>query len=178
MQGNCEWDKAVEQALKVINTLKEEGLIKEYAIGGGIATIFYAEPFLTYDLDVFITLPETDSDLVVLTPIYDYLRSQGYKTEKEHILIGDMPMQFFVPGDGLEEAAVRDAVELEYEGVRTRVMRAEYLIAIFLRAHRAKDVSKISALVSQADPDMDCLSEILKANGLWDRWVEFRSEYA
>jgi len=177
VQGNRGCDKAVEQALKVINTLKEEGLIKEYAIGGGIATIFYAEPFLTYDLDVFITLPETDSDLVVLTPIYDYLRSQGYKTEKEHILIGDMPMQFFVPGDGLEEAAVRDAVEVEYEGVRTRVMRAEYLIAIFLRAHRAKDISKILMLLEQTKVDMDHLSEILKSSGLWRKWLEFKGRF-
>ena len=35
---------------KVINELKERGLIDDYAIGGGIAALFYIEPFLTYDL--------------------------------------------------------------------------------------------------------------------------------
>ncbi len=34
----------VENTLNVLNGLENEGLIKRYVIGGGIAFLFYAEP--------------------------------------------------------------------------------------------------------------------------------------
>ena len=43
----------MKKTLKIINELQQQGLIKNFAIGGGIATIFYVESILTYDLDVF-----------------------------------------------------------------------------------------------------------------------------
>lgn len=49
------------EALKTINTLKEKGLIKDYAIGGGYALNYYIEPILTFDLDIFILI-EKDKD--------------------------------------------------------------------------------------------------------------------
>lgn len=42
--------------LKVINGLRRDKIIVDYAIGGGIATVFYVEPILTYDLDIFVLL--------------------------------------------------------------------------------------------------------------------------
>ena len=168
----------MKEALEAINKLKEEGLITEYAIGGGMATVFHAEPFMTYDWDVFVILPETGTRVIDLGPIYDRFRNLGYETEKEYIIIADMPLQFLVPGDELEAAAVRDAIEVEYEGVPTRVMRAEHLIAVFLKAHRPKDIAKISALVEQANLDMELLSKILKTSGLWEKWQKFRKEHS
>ena len=43
----------MEAALKVLNEIEREGVITRYAIGGAVGAIFYMEPFLTYDLDVF-----------------------------------------------------------------------------------------------------------------------------
>jgi hypothetical protein len=37
-----------------MNNLKEKGLIKDYAIGGAIATLRWTEPFFTRDLDIFV----------------------------------------------------------------------------------------------------------------------------
>ncbi len=45
----------MEKALSVINEMMHLGLIKSYAIGGGIAATYYIEPVLTYDLDVFLS---------------------------------------------------------------------------------------------------------------------------
>ena len=36
----------MEEALKVISEMKSKGIIKDYAIGGGIATLLYTEPLL------------------------------------------------------------------------------------------------------------------------------------
>jgi hypothetical protein len=39
----------VEKTLKVINRMEADGVIRQYAIGGAVAAIFYVEPFATYD---------------------------------------------------------------------------------------------------------------------------------
>lgn len=77
----------MEKTLKVLNELEKQGIIKRYAIGGGIATLFYTEPILTYDMDVFVFLPASRSKLVLLSPLYGYLREKGYREDKEHVII-------------------------------------------------------------------------------------------
>lgn len=80
----------MKYTLKVINEMKRRRLFVDYAIGGGIATLFYVEPFLTYDLDIFI-IPSgskvSDKGLIDLSPIFEYLKGKGYRWESEHIII-------------------------------------------------------------------------------------------
>ena len=45
----------MEKVIKIINEMEEIGLIGKYCIGGGIATVFYIEPLLTYDIFFFIS---------------------------------------------------------------------------------------------------------------------------
>jgi len=156
----------MRKTIEVLNKLREKGLIKDYAIGGGIATTFYVEPFLTYDLDVFIVLPgEGDKNLILLTPLYNYLEKKGYTWKGEHVIIEGMPVQF-IPADELEEESVVNAKRIEYEGVKTKVMRPEYLIAILLRAGRKKDLDKIEKLQEQTRIDQKKLKAILHRYGL------------
>ncbi len=53
------------EALGTLNQLKREGVIKDYAIGGGYAVNYYLEPILTYDLDIF-SLVATDKEYSAL----------------------------------------------------------------------------------------------------------------
>jgi len=55
----------MEQTLKIINLMQEEKLFATYAIGGGIAALFYIEPITTFDLDIFIILPESAGILFI-----------------------------------------------------------------------------------------------------------------
>jgi len=48
----------MEKTLAVLNELEENQVIERYALGGGIAVTFHAEPMLTYDLDAFVLLPQ------------------------------------------------------------------------------------------------------------------------
>lgn len=59
----------MEQTIRILNTLEREGLVTRYAIGGGIAVLFYAEPVLTYDLDVFCFLPAPAGGVLSLSPL-------------------------------------------------------------------------------------------------------------
>ncbi len=74
----------MERTLEVLNRLEREGAFRRYAIGGGVAVLFYAEPVLTYDLDVFLLLnPEGSSGLVDRAPFTAGWRSSDItRTER------------------------------------------------------------------------------------------------
>jgi len=84
----------MEKTLQVLNELEREGAIGRYAIGGAMAATFYAEPVLTFDLDVFVLLPPGESGLLTRGPLYDALRQRGYSEEGECILIEGVPCSF------------------------------------------------------------------------------------
>jgi hypothetical protein len=44
----------MKSAIKIMNELKKEKLIKDYAVGGAIGALKWVEPFFTRDLDIFI----------------------------------------------------------------------------------------------------------------------------
>ncbi len=159
----------MKSALQVLNELKEIELIQDYAIGGAVAALKWTEPFLTQDLDIFVVLKTAQEGLVLLTPIYEYFQSRGYTWKGHWIVVEGIPVDVF-PADPLEAEAVGQAAEVEYEGIRTKVITPEYLIALFLRAGREKDLVKMRMLLEQADVDREHLRDILKRYGLSEKF--------
>lgn len=43
----------MERLLQVLNQMQADGVVDNYAIGDGIAAIYYIEPYDTKDLDIF-----------------------------------------------------------------------------------------------------------------------------
>ncbi|MBI4645435.1 MAG: nucleotidyltransferase [Bacteroidia bacterium] len=158
----------MKNTIKIINKLKKEGLIKDYAIGGAIGVIRWTEPFFTRDLDLFIILIQEpkDKEIIFLYPIYDYLEKIGYnKWTGQWIIVAGVPVEF-IPAEGLSKEAVENAQETEYDGVKTKVITPEYLISLLLKAGRDKDKIKIKMLLEQAKIDMDKLKVILNKYNL------------
>ncbi len=161
---------------KVINEMFQKGILKDYAIGGAVATIYYTEPFATKDVDVFFIPPEKDK-LILLTPFYDFLLKKGYRTYKEYIMIAGTPVQFIPSTDELEKEAVKNAILVKYKKMEVKIFRAEYLIAIFLKVFRAKDREKLIKLLDQTKIDKNYLSEILKRHNLDKKFEDFLKKY-
>ena len=162
----------MEKTLRLIKELKEKKIITDYSIGGGIAALYYVEPLLTYDLDIFF-IPIEDS-IDVLTPIYGYLKEKGFKAKKEHILIEGVPVQFIPVYNDLVEEAVQYSVEVRYGRIKTRVLGVEYLIAVMLQTYRPKDKERLVKVFEDAKIDIELLKKILKKHGLYDRYVQFK----
>ena len=158
----------MEKAIKVINELQEKGIINDYAIGGGIAVIFYAEPILTYDLDIFFTSVE-EKKLVSLSPIYNYCREKGYRVDKEHIIIEGLPVQFIPVYNELVQEAVKNAVEKKYKKTKTKTLNPEYLIAIMLQTFRPKDKERMMKLIEETKINNDYLKKILQKHKLGEK---------
>lgn len=168
----------MKATLKAINQMQDKGVIGKYAIGGAVGATFYLEPSATLDIDIFVsiqTLP--DSALITIAPIYDYLTTQGYKTEGEYIVVEGWPVQFLPPGDALTEEALAQAVETEVEGVPTRVMTAEHLVAMALKTGRAKDFARILQFIESGALDADRLDAILTRHGLLEKWERFGHKF-
>lgn len=158
----------MEKALRVINELQRSGLIRAYAIGGGIAATYYTEPILTYDLDIFF-IPQAEG-LDVLSPIYRELKKRGCSLERELIIIEGTPVQFIPVYNDLVKEAVETANESMYKRVKTRILRPEYLLAIALQTNRPKDRERAIQLSSQTKLSSKLLAGLLKKYGLGERY--------
>ncbi len=58
----------MKRTIEVLNELERDAVFSRYAIGGAMGAVFYTEPFLTFDLDVFIVLPSTPGGLLHTGP--------------------------------------------------------------------------------------------------------------
>lgn len=174
----CRYNECVKATLEVINQMQADGVIGTYAIGGAVGATFYLAPASTVDLDIFVTLPGSSGALLVsLSPIYDFLKSRGGKIQDEYIVVGDWPVQFLLPGNTLEAEAVDQAVSTSVEGVPTRVMSAEHLVAIALNTGRAKDHTRILQFLEQGAVDRKKLKDILEQHGLSTQWEQFERRF-
>ena len=162
----------MKETLKVINRMVKDGVIEEYAIGGAVGAIYYLEPFDTADLDVFVQVSSTGSDLGVIAPIYDYLIGRGYEARGEFIYIEEIPVQFLPVFNSLTEEAVKNAQTIKYSRVTTRIMRPEHLVAIMLDTGRPKDYLRISMFLEAGAVNMRQLHAVLKRHGLMKKWKD------
>ena len=150
--------------LRAANELVSAGLIKDYALGGALAAIYYTEPVTTYDADI-IFLANDQTLSAGIPAIYSHLQSKGWHVEREHLLIRDFPVQFLA-ASGLSEEAVREARPVQYEGVPAKVFRPEYIIAIAASVGRHKDFARIEQILDQVKIDKALLDDILRRYNL------------
>jgi hypothetical protein len=67
--------------LRAANELVSVGLIKDYALGGALAAIYYTEPFTTYDADIIFVASNTTLS-AGMPAIYSHLQSKGWRVER------------------------------------------------------------------------------------------------
>lgn len=151
------------EAIAALNSMRADGVVSEYALGGAMALIFWSEPTATFDLDVFVMLEQTGL-LLSLDPIYAWARAKGYPEEAEHILISGMPVQLIPAHNALTTEAIATAAELEYDGQPVRVIRAEYLIAMYLEesARTRKRLERVAALLDEGNLDRALLNDLVE----------------
>ncbi len=151
-------------ALRALNELKDAGVVREYALGGAMALVFWTEPIATYDLDVFVVLPPQEGAIVNLSPIYEWAAQRGYSTLAEHVLIEGVPVQWIPSHNALSDEAIETAQTLDYEGVAVRVIRPEYLAALYLEpsARTPKRRERAAALAESPVVDRELLQRLLR----------------
>lgn len=166
----------IARVFRVLNEMRKRGIIGRYAVGGGVASHFYVQPFYTIDLDVFILLTETPGGPTPLEMIYHYLRTKGYKRRDKYIMIGRIPVEFIHAGNPLLEEALKTAALKKYRGIPIRIFQPEHLVAIALQVGRLKDLARAEKFLNEARLDLNHLKSILRRHKLLRRWQAFLNQ--
>ena len=158
--------------IQIMNALKKKHTILDYAIFGSMATMRYTQTFPTGDLDLVVVLRY--KKLIDLSPVWREFRNKGHTWTEQHLLVEGIPVEIMV-ADRLEEEAVKTANRVSVSGLRTKVPKPEYLIAMAVRAGRQKDRFKVNLLLQQTSTNSHLLQSLLKRFGLTERfetWVK------
>jgi len=155
-------------ALRVLNDMKQARVVEDYAVAGAMAMVFWTEPVPTFDLDVLVFLSGGEGPIVSLAPIYNWAADRGYSTQAEHVILEGVPVQFLPAHDELADEAIERAATLQYEGVPVRVVRPEYLVALYLEpgARTMKRRERAAALRESPAVDPAVLEGLLERFGL------------
>ncbi len=168
----------MERVLQVINRMEGDGVVQNYAIGGGIAAVYYIEPYDTDDLDIFIPVTAVaEVGLISLEPVYSYLANLGYEAVREGVLIEDWLVQFIPAFQSIQEEALLNARKVKYGETETKIFSAEYLCAELLRSGRPKDLVRVVALIESGKLDLKVFREIVGRHGLDEKWNGFAKRF-
>jgi len=159
---------------ELLNAMRESGVVSDYALFGATAQMRYTEPVATLDADVLVAVP-VSGRIDVLGPIYEFCRQRGYEAEGESIRVGAWPVQFVPVFSQLTRDAVSDAETADFDGVPFRVVGPAYLAVIALSVGRAKDFTRILALLESGAVTRQQVASLAESQGLsaaWNRFVQ------
>lgn len=166
----------MKQVAELLNAMREEGVIADYALFGAIAQMRYTEPAATLDADVLVSVSAPER-LEVLKPIYEFCASRGYQPEGESVRVGAWPVQFIPAFSALTREALEHAETADLEGVPLRVVRADHLAVIALSVGRAKDWARILGLLDSGSVRRKQLADLAAQHGLTDAWRRFEARF-
>jgi len=168
--------KPMNKVALLLQEMVSTGVITSYAVFGAVAQMRYTEAVLTEDADVLVELPGKHG-LDVLAPINAYCRSKGFPAQGQWIRVGQWPVQFIPPYSPITEAALREAVVEDFEGVPLRVVRADFLALIALDAGRTRDFDRIVRMMEAGAISLDGLEELAERHGLSAKLRAFKSRH-
>ena len=160
----------------MLNEMQRVGVIRDYALFGATAQMRYTEPVATLDADVLVAVASADR-LDLLGDIYKFCTAKGYAPEGEAIRVGAWPTQFVPAFSALTQEAMEQAVTADFDGVALRVVRADHLAVIALSVGRAKDLTRILALLESGSVSREDLEHLAARHGLADAWRRFEHKF-
>lgn len=166
----------MKEVAKLLNAMREAGVIANYALFGAIAQMRYTEPAATLDADILVSMPAPERP-DILKPIYEFCASRGYRPEGGAVRVGAWPVQFIPVFSALTREALEHAETADFEGVPLRVVRADHLAVIALSVGRAKDWARILGLLDSGSVSRKQLADLAAQHGLTDAWRRFDERF-
>lgn len=154
---------------RAINALREEGIVENYAVGEDMGAFFYVDILTTFDVDVFVVLPQQDAP-TNLSRVYDWAQQHGCAIHLDHIIIHGVPVQILAASPGLESEAIERANVLTFDSVPVCVMPPEHLIALYIQTGGDKRRGRARDLFADSAVDKDALRDILERFNLIEKW--------
>ncbi|MFM9865686.1 MAG: hypothetical protein ACKVRO_18995, partial [Micropepsaceae bacterium] len=94
------------------------------------------------------------------------------------IMIEGWPVQFLPVATPLDEEALAQAIEVDFNHagsppLKSRVLRAEHVVATALSVGRLKDYARIEDFLDQGALDLQALKGVLQRHNLLAKWRDF-----
>jgi hypothetical protein len=160
----------LEQVLMILNSLVTRNFIRDYAISGSYAALYYGQPILTFDLDVCCLFPGIQT-IVDMSSIYQYLSTLGHKPAGEYVPIEGIPVQFIAAAPGsLSEEAVKSARSITFQTTPTRIVQLEHLMAMMIELARPRDIAKLAVILEEGRFNNGILANLLRVHHLDKKW--------
>ncbi len=160
----------------MLNAVRDSGVLADYALFGAVAQMRYTEPVATLYAEVLVGIPSAEQ-LDPLAGIYQFCADRGYEPEGEAVRVGAWPVQFIPVVNPLTQEALQQAETADFEGVPFRVVRAAFLAVNALSVGRAKDRTRILALLESGSVSRDEVACLAKRHGLADAWQRFEARF-
>lgn len=160
----------------MLNEMQQAGVITNYALFGAVAQMRYTEAVATLDADVLVAVADPDR-IDVLRGAYEFCASKGFHPEGEAVRVGAWPTQFVPAFSPLTEEAMAQAETADFEGVPFRVTRADHLAVIALSVGRAKDLTRILALLESGAVSREQIASLALRHELTDAWRRFEQRF-
>jgi hypothetical protein len=166
----------MKEVAELLNVMRNSGVIADYALFGAAAQMRYTEPVATLDAHVLVEVPSAErSD--PLAAIYQFCADRGYQPNGEAVRVGAWPVQFIPVFNPLTQEALKRAETADFEGVPLRVVRADFLAVIALNVGRARDWTRILALLQSGSVSRDEVARLAARHGLTDAWQRFEKRF-
>lgn len=104
-------------------------------------------------------------------------KKSGYEVSEEHIIIEGIPVLFLSSYNPLVSEAVEYADQVEIFGVKTFMIKPEYLMVIMLDTYRAKDRERLMKFLSQAKYSTTVFESLLSKFNLVEKYKDFAVKY-
>lgn len=170
------YHNSMDEVAQLLNAMVADGVISAYAVFGAVAQMRYTEAVATLDADILVAVPDSDR-LDILTPIYAYCTERGYGPDGEAVRVGAWPVQFIPVFDALTQAALQHADVGDVDGVPFSVVRADYLAVIALSVGRAKDLTRVLALLESESVSAHDIEQVSAEHGLLAKWHAFKERF-
>lgn len=166
----------MKELAQLLNDMCSRGVLTNYAVFGAVAQLRYTEPVATLDADVLVAIPGA-TGLDVLGGIYRFCAKRGWQPEGEAIRVGAWPVQFIPAFSPLTLEALENAETADLDGVPFRVVTPDYLAVIALSVGRAKDYTRILALLESGSTNSRRIDALAARHELDSSWNKFKSRF-
>jgi len=153
--------ESFKKTIIFFDEIKNEGIIKDYALIGGLALSAWIRPRTTQDIDLAVTVSGRIkwADLISIVETRLHKRVSVHKgtqqtniKEKFSFVSGQIEVDVIgTKGFRLADASIKDAVLADVFGINVKVVTPEYLILLKLLPLSNQDIIDITALLKKAD---------------------------
>ena len=163
-------ERSLKEIGKALNRLSARGVIRGYALIGGLAVSTWGLPRGTKDIDLLVSLEAIKN----LKAFQEALEKDGFSPKLYRggpsdpvpfllkVVHEGVPVDMLITTKKWEDEAVENSVGMDFHGVKIPVIPVEYLVVMKLKAGGPRDILDVEELLQIGDINPQLLEGLSK----------------